>query len=95
MTANDQNQLIPLELPLDDLCWLRAFLDQERGAAEVDRANVKDLHTSLATRAAVQVLNREIETMTRIIDEICRTLDAIDAHESRARQSAATVPPVA
>lgn len=91
MTTN-QDRLIPLELTLDDLTWLRAFLNQERGAAEVDRANVKDLHTSLATCAAVQVLSREIETMTRIIDEICRLIDAIDAHESLARKIAATLP---
>lgn len=87
------DRLIPLELTLDDLTWLRAFLNQERGAAEVDRQKAGDLlHTSLATRAAVQVLSREIETMTGIIDEICRLIDANDAHESRARQRAATMP---
>ena len=86
-------RLIPLELTLDDLTWLRAFLNQERGAAEVDRQKARDfLHTSLATRAAVQVLSREIETMTGIIDEICCLIDANDAHESRARQRAATMP---
>ena len=85
--------MIPLELTLDDLTWLRAFLNQERGAAEVDRQKARDLlHTSLATRAAVQVLSREIETMTGIIDEICRLIDANDALESRARQRAATMP---
>nr|DAX95591.1 MAG TPA: hypothetical protein [Caudoviricetes sp.] len=90
------DRLIPLELTLDDLTWLRAFLNQERGAAEVDRQKARDLlHTSLATRAAVQVLSREIETMTGIIDEICRLIDANDAHESRARQRAAMTPPVA
>lgn len=87
------DRLIPLELTLDDLTWLRAFLNQERGAAEVDRQKARDLlRTSLATRAAVQVLSREIETMTGIIDEICRLIDANDAHESRARQRAATMP---
>ena len=87
------DRLIPLELTLDDLTWLRAFLNQERGAAEVDRQKARDLlHTSLATRAAVQVLSREIETMTGIIDEICRLIDAIDAHESLARKIAATLP---
>lgn len=95
MTPEDQDRLIPLELTLDDLTWLRAFLNQERGAAEVDRANAKDLHNSLAARAAVQVLSREIETMTKIIDNICKTLDIIDAHESLARKIAAMTPPVA
>ena len=90
------DRLIPLELTIGDLTWLRAFLNQERGAAEVDRQKARDLlHTSLATRAAVQVLSREIETMTGIIDEICRLIDANDAHESRARQRAAMTPPVA
>lgn len=90
------DRLIPLELTIDDLTWLRAFLNQERGAAEVDRQKARDLlHTSLATRAAVQVLSREIETMTGIVDEICRLIDANDAHESRARQRAAMTPPVA
>ena len=86
------DRLIPLELTLDDLTWLRAFLNQERGAAEVDRQKAKDLHNSLAARAAVQVLSREIETMTKIIDEICRLIDAHDAHESLARKIAATLP---
>lgn len=95
MTPEDQDRLIPLELTLDDLTWLRAFLKQERGAAEVDRANAKDLHNSLAARAAVQVLSREIETMTKIIDNICKTIDLIDAHESLARKIAAMTPPVA
>lgn len=90
MTTN-QDRLIPLELTIDDLGWLRAFLDQERSAADVDRQKVKGLHTSLAGRAAMNVLNRERETMTKIIDEICRTLDAIDAHKARARKFTATV----
>ena len=94
MSAKHPKNPVTLTLELDDLTWLRAFLDQERSAAEVDRANAKDLHNSLAARAAVQVLSREIETMTGIIDKICKTIDVIDAHESRARQCAAT-PPVA
>lgn len=48
--------------------------------------------TSLASRAAVKVLIREQETMTKIIDEICRTVDAVDAHEAVARMVAATLP---
>ena len=95
MTTNDQDRLIPLEFTLDDLCWLRDFLDQERGAAEVDRANARDLHNSLAARTAVQVLSREIETMTTIIDNIYKTIDLIGAHESLKRKIAAMTPPVA
>lgn len=96
MTTKDAtDKLIPLELTLDDLCWLRAFLDQERSAAEVDRANARDFHNALAARSAVQVLSREIETMTKIIDKICATIDIVDAHESLARKIAAMTPPVA
>lgn len=94
MTPN-KDQPISLELTLDDLTWLRAFLDQERNAAEVDRANAKDFHNALAERSAVQVLSREIETMTKIIDKICRLIDVVDAHEALARKLAAMTPPVA
>ena len=94
MTPN-KDQLIPLELTLDDLTWLRSFLDQERGAAEVDRANARDFHNALAARSAVQVLSREIEEMTKIIDKICATLDIVDAHESLARKISAMTPPAA
>lgn len=89
------DRLIPLELTLDDLTWLRAFLDQERSAAEVDRANAKALHNAMASRSAVQVLNREIETMTEIIDKICKLIDLVDARESLTRKIAAMTPPVA
>lgn len=96
MTTNDAtDKLIPFELTLDELVWLRAFLDQERGAAEVDRAKARDFHTSLATRAAMGVLGREIEQMTEIIDKICKLLDIVDANESLKRQIAAMTPPVA
>lgn len=96
MKTNDAtDKLIPLELTLDDLCWLRAFLDQERNAAYVDRQDTNELHTILARRAATKVLVDEQETMTKIIDEICRTIDAIDERESLARKIAAMTPPVA
>ena len=96
MTTNDAtDKLIPFELTLDELVWLRAFLDQERGAAEVDRANARDFHNALATRAAMGVLDREIEQMTEIIDKICKLIDLVDAHESLARKIAAMPPPVA
>lgn len=96
MKTNDAtDKLIPLELALDDLCWLRAFLDQERNAAYVDRQDTNELHTILARRAATKVLVHEQETMTKIIDEICRTIDAIDERESLARKIAAMTPPVA
>ena len=96
MITNDAtDKLIPLELTLDDLCWLRAFLDQERNAADIDRQDTNELHTILARRAATKVLVHEQETMTKIIDEICRTIDAIDERESLARKIVAMTPPVA
>ena len=95
MNTNDQDRIITLELTLDDLVWLRAFLDQERSAADVDRQDINELHTILARRAAMKVLISEQETMTRIIDKICRLIDAHDTRESLARQIAAMTPPAA
>ncbi len=91
----NQDQLIQLELPLDELVWLRAFLDQERSAADVDRQAAADFHTILARRAAAKVLISEQETMTKIIDKICKLIDAHDRREALARQIAAMTPPVA
>lgn len=85
-TTHPTDQLIPLELTRDDLGWLQAFLDQERSAADVDRQKAEGLHNILASRAAVNVINRERATMTKIIDEICGTLDAIDEHEALVRK---------
>jgi len=90
-TQHPTDQLIPLELTLDDIVWLRAYLDQERSAANVDCEKARDLHTSAAGRAAMNVLNRERDMMTKIIDEICTTLDAIDAHEALVRKLNATL----
>lgn len=89
------DRLIQLELTLDDLCWLRGFLGEEIRAAEIDREKVVSLHTSLAVRAAEKTLEREHETMAKIHAAIDKTINVIDAHESRARQRAAMTPPVA
>lgn len=85
-TQHPTDQLIPLELTRDDIVWLRAFLDQERSAANMDCEKARDFHTIVAGRAAMNVLIREQEMMTKIIDEICGTLDAIDAHEALVRK---------
>lgn len=95
MNTNDQNRLIPLELALDDLTWLRAFLKEEIIAAENDREKVFSLHTSLAIRAAKKTLEHEHETMTKIHAVIDKTISIIDTHESLSRQIAAMTPPVA
>ena len=87
MTAQHAtDQLIPLELTLADLVWLRAYLDQERSASNMDCEKAKDLHTIAAGRAAMHTLNSEREMMTKIIDEICAMLDAIDAYEALVRK---------
>lgn len=87
MTNNDP-MTVPLELTLEDLMWLRSFLCQERDAAAVDRQKAEALHAILASRAAVHVLDQERETMTRIIDEICRVVNIADAHDALARRIA-------
>lgn len=92
MTANDQNKLIPLELTLDDLCWLRAFLKEEISAAELDREKVFSLHTSQAIRAAKKTLEREHETMVKIYTAIDKTLQAVDAREAIIRMIETTTP---
>jgi hypothetical protein len=95
MTANDQNKLIPLELTLDELAWLRIFLREESLAAEIDQEKVETLHTVVVTRAARDALNREYEQITTIADKVDRTISIIDKRESLARQIAAMTPPVA
>lgn len=92
MNTNDQNRLIPLELTLDDLTWLHAFLKEESLAAEIDHEKVERLHTDVAIRAAKAVLSKEHDRMTKIADAIDATLKAIDEHEARARKIAATLP---
>ena len=81
-TQHPDDQLIPLELTRADLVWLRAYLDQERSAANMDYEKARELHNSAAARAAMQVITHERGMMTKIIDEICAVLDAIDAHDA-------------
>ena len=92
MSAKHLTNQVTLTLALDDVTWLRAFLDQERSAADVDRQAAMEFHTILASRAAVKALVSEQEKMTKIIDEICRVIDADDEREAIARKIAATMP---
>ena len=94
MTTNDQNRLVPLELTLDDLVWLRAFLKDERSAAEIDREEVERLHTDVAIRAAKAVLSQEHDRMTKIIEALDAAVSVDDAREY-AQRAAAMTPPVA
>lgn len=84
---NDTQTLtIPLELPLEDIVWLRSFLNQERNATNVDRQKAETLHNPLASRAATHVLDQERATMTKIINEICRVVTTADAHDALMKQ---------
>ena len=95
MTDNDQDRLIPLELTLDALTWLRAFLNEERLMANADYKKVEALHSELAIRSAQKALSSEHTQMTKIITAIDETVKAVDAHESLARQIDAMTPPAA
>lgn len=93
MTANDAtDKLIPLELPLEVLCWLRTFLRDEILSAEIDHDNVATLHTDVAIRAAKEALNREIAQMTKVADAVDVAITDDDAREAIARQIAETLP---
>ena len=92
MDTNDQNRLVPLELDLDVLCWLRIFLRDEISAAEIDHENVESLHTDVAIRAAKDALNRELAQMTKVVDAVDVAIRADDAREAIAKRIAATLP---
>lgn len=94
MTANDQSKLIPLELPLDVLCWLRIFLREEIRAVEIDHENVETLHTDVAIRAAKEAINRELAQMTKVADAVDVVIHADEALEAIAKRIAAMMPPV-
>lgn len=89
------DRLIQLELTLDALHWLRAFLNEERDAAEFDHNQVESLHTAAAIRAAKAVISQEHDRMTKILDTLDAVVRADDTRESLARQIAAMTPPAA
>lgn len=89
------DRLIPLELTLDDLTWLRAFLNQERGAAEDDHQEVERLHSDVAIRAAKVALNQELDSMTKVIEALDVAAASDDAREALTKKLAAMTPPVA
>lgn len=87
----------PVTLPLDivALTWLRAFLKDERNAAEIDHEEVERLHTDVAIKAAKVALNHELEQMTKVIDALDAAIASADAREAIAKQLADAMPPVA
>ena len=95
MTPNDQDRLVTLELPLDELGWLCSFLHEERRLADIDYENVESLHTDSAISAAQDAINRERAKMLTVANKIDKTLTIVDAREALARQIAEMTPPVA
>jgi len=80
MNANGQNRRVPLELTLDDLGWLRTFLNEGRVSVDDDYKKVKSLHSDLAIGAAQEALRSERARMTKIIEAINKQLATIDEH---------------
>lgn len=80
MNANDQNRRVQLELTLDDLGWLRTFLNEGRVSVDDDYKKVKSLHSDLAIGAAQEALRSERARMTKIIEAINKQLATIDEH---------------
>lgn len=91
-TKHPTGQLIPLELPLETLAWLRIFLREEIRSAEIDHENVETLHTDVAIRAAKEALNRELAQMTKVADAVDVAIHADDAREAIAKKIAETLP---
>ena len=80
MNANDQNRRVSLELTLDDLGWLRTFLNEGRVSVDDDYKKVKSLHSDLAIGAAQEALRSERARMTKIIEAVNKQLATIDEH---------------
>lgn len=95
MTTNDQDRLIPLELTLGTLTWLRAYLKDARTDAEDDHQEVERLHSDVAIRAAKVALNQELDSMTKVIEALDVAITTDDAREAIAKKLAAMTPPVA
>ena len=92
MTTKHLVNPVTLTIELDDLTWLRAFLKEERRAAEIDHEEVERLHTDVAIRTAKAVLSKEHDRMTKIIDDLDAAIGADDMREAIARKIAATLP---
>ncbi len=92
MTPKHLVNPVTLTIELDDLTWLRAFLKEERRAAEIDHEEVERLHTDVAIRTAKAVLSKEHDRMTKIIDDLDAAIGADDMREAIARKIAATLP---
>lgn len=92
MTTKHLKNPVTLTIELDDLTWLRDFLEDERIAAEIDHEEVASLHTDAAIRAAKEAIGHEHNRMTKVIDALDEALVADDVREAIAKRLAATVP---
>ena len=92
MTRPHAETPVTFTLDLYDLHWLRAFLKEERLAAEIDHEEVERLHTDVAIRAAKVTLNKELAQMTKVIEALDVAATSDDARKSIERQIAATLP---
>lgn len=92
MTTKHLVNPVILTIELDDLTWLRAFLKEERRAAEIDHEEVERLHNGVAIRTAKAVLSKEHDRMTTIIDDLDAAIGADDMRAAVARKIAATLP---
>lgn len=95
MSKKQLKNLVSLTLEIDDLVWLRGFLNASRVSAAHDYENVEALRSDLAICAAQEVLRSENEQMTKIVEVISKKLDVIDPHESTRGTYAEMMPPVA
>lgn len=95
MTRPPAETPVTFTIDLYDLHWLHAFLKEERLAAEIDHEEVERLHTDAAIRAAKVTLNKELDSMTKVIEALDVAAASDDAREALARQIAAMTPPAA
>ncbi len=92
MNAKHLTNPVTLTIELADLRWLREFLTVARLATETDQKKAESMHTDAALRAAKATLIQERKQMTKIIDEIHKTIFVAAEREAIAKRIAATVP---
>lgn len=92
MSTKHLTNPVTLTLELGDLRWLREFLTAARLATETDQKKVESMHTDAAIRAAKATLVQERKQLTKIIDEIHKTIFVAAEREAIAKRIAATVP---
>lgn len=95
MTRPPAETPVTLTLDLYDLHWLHAYLKDARTDAEDDHQEVERLHSDVAIRAAKVALNRELDSMTKVIEALDVAAVSAAAREALTKELAAMTPPVA